>query len=227
MDISYTHVVSKRSRHIRLSIKPDGSLRVSTPPRIKESEIISFIESQKEWIQIHQAKIEQLKQNESEILLFGKTYQKILQYSSTHKTGFRIEKKSLIYNPISPPNNVDQNNPFSQYSKQLERFLKTTAASYIPTRVTQIAATMNTTFSALTLRQQKTRWGSCSSSGNLNFNWRLVHYPPAIIDYVIVHELAHRTHMNHGQSFWALVARYDPDYKMHIRYLKKHGLSVG
>ncbi len=86
---------------------------------------------------------------------------------------------------------------------------------------------MNTSINKITLRQQKTRWGSCSSAGNLNFNWRLVHYPPEVIDYVIIHELAHRTHMDHSSSFWQLVARYDPDHLKHRNWLKKHGVSVG
>ena len=86
---------------------------------------------------------------------------------------------------------------------------------------------MDINFNSITLREQKTRWGSCSSKGNLNFNWRLVHYRPEIIDYVIIHELAHRTHMNHSAKFWQLVEKYDPEYRKHRGFLKRHGMAVG
>jgi len=85
---------------------------------------------------------------------------------------------------------------------------------------------MNTTYQNVTLKEQKTRWGSCSSKGNLNFNWRLVHFEPPIIDYVIVHELAHRTHMNHSADFWSLVATFDPEYRIKKGWLKRNGLSL-
>lgn len=75
----------------------------------------------------------------------------------------------------------------------------------------------------ITVRDQKTRWGSCSSKGNLNFNYRLAYMPSAILDYVVVHELAHLRHMDHSKEFWALVGVYLPDYKERRKWLKEHG----
>ena len=98
---------------------------------------------------------------------------------------------------------------------------RTTAEKYIRQRAEQVAKKMQIDFRGLTLRQQKSRWGSCSSRGNLNFNWRLVHYPPQIIDYVIIHELAHRREMNHSAAFWRLVGHYDSEYKQHRQELAK------
>ena len=74
----------------------------------------------------------------------------------------------------------------------------------------------------ITIRDQKTRWGSCSETGTLSFNWRLMLAPPAVLDYVVIHELCHLTHMNHSKAFWDKVAGVDPDYKEHIQYLKDH-----
>ena len=65
------------------------------------------------------------------------------------------------------------------------------------------------------IKKISSRWGSCSSVGNLNFNYKLVHYSPEVIDYVLIHELAHLVHLNHSDKFWALVAKYDGQYKKH------------
>lgn len=74
----------------------------------------------------------------------------------------------------------------------------------------------------ITIRDQKTRWGSCSETGTLSFNWRLMLAPPAVLDYVVIHELTHLTFMNHSKAFWDKVKSVDPDYKEHIQYLKDH-----
>jgi len=110
--------------------------------------------------------------------------------------------------------------------KKLDRFLKGTAEKYIIPRTHQLAKIMKTDFNRITLRQQKSRWGSCSNKGNLNFNWRLVHYPVKIIDYVIIHELAHITHPNHSKNFWNCVAKFDNEYRKHRGYLKRNGVIL-
>jgi predicted metal-dependent hydrolase len=113
-----------------------------------------------------------------------------------------------------------------KHEQALERFLKSSAETYVITRTAQLAEKMNTAYGRVTMREQSSRWGSCSSAGNLNFNWRLVHATPKIIDYVIIHELAHRTHMDHSKRFWDLVALYDPDYQLHRGWLKRQGHSL-
>ena len=74
----------------------------------------------------------------------------------------------------------------------------------------------------VTIREQKTRWGSCSSKGNLNFNWKLIMAPPQVLDYVVIHELCHLHEFNHSPRFWALVAAQMPDYEIWKKWLKKH-----
>ncbi len=87
------------------------------------------------------------------------------------------------------------------------------AARIIPERVAYYAGRMGVTYNRITIREQKTRWGSCSSKGNLSFNWKLVLKPEAALDYVVVHELAHRKEMNHSKGFWAIVEKELPDYR--------------
>lgn len=73
------------------------------------------------------------------------------------------------------------------------------------------------------IKEQKTRWGSCSKKGNLNFNWRIILAPPGILDYVVVHELSHLVYMDHSKNFWHTVSEYMPDYKNARLWLRKNG----
>jgi predicted metal-dependent hydrolase len=82
------------------------------------------------------------------------------------------------------------------------------------------------TYGRITVRNQRTRWGSCSSKGNLNFNCLLMLAPPDILDYVVVHELCHRKEMNHSPKFWAEVAKVIPDYKERQKWLRTEGSNI-
>ncbi len=86
-------------------------------------------------------------------------------------------------------------------------------------------AEMGVSFGRVSVRNQRTRWGSCSSDGNLNFQYRLYYLPEELMDYVVIHELAHRRHMNHSPAFWAEVARICPDYKKRMKMLRQIPLS--
>ncbi len=77
------------------------------------------------------------------------------------------------------------------------------------------------------VRNQKTRWGSASSLGNVSFNWRVAGLPEAIQDYIVIHELAHLQEMNHSAAFWSVVATYSPDYRLHRRWLRQHQIATG
>lgn len=90
-------------------------------------------------------------------------------------------------------------------------------------RTEYFAGQMGVSFGRITIRDQKTRWGSCSARGNLNFNWRLILAPLEVLDYVVVHELAHRREMNHSDRFWKQVESVLPDYTWRKAWLKKNG----
>ncbi len=100
------------------------------------------------------------------------------------------------------------------------------ARDYIPGRVEYYARIIGVDYGRITIRNQKTRWGSCSSKGNLNFNCLLMLMPSDIIDYVVVHELCHRKEMNHSKAFWSEVEKVLPDYKIQVKWLKDEGSNI-
>lgn len=100
------------------------------------------------------------------------------------------------------------------------------ALDVIPGRVEYFAKLIGVTYGRITIRNQKTRWGSCSSKGNLNFNCLLMLVPSEIIDYVVVHELCHRKEMNHSKAFWTLVEKVLPDYRDAVKWLKEEGSQI-
>jgi len=97
------------------------------------------------------------------------------------------------------------------------------AKRVLPGRVAYFAERIGVTYNRITIRKQRSRWGSCSSNGNLNFNCLLMLAPSDVADYVVVHELCHRIEMNHSRRFWSLVERELPDYAKHRKWLKENG----
>ena len=100
------------------------------------------------------------------------------------------------------------------------------ALEYIPQRVEYYASLIGVDYGRITIRNQKTKWGSCSSKGNLNFNCLLMLTPPEVIDSVVVHELCHRKEMNHSKEFYSEVLRVYPEYKRWNKWLKDNGNAI-
>lgn len=100
------------------------------------------------------------------------------------------------------------------------------ASEIFEKKVSMYASKMNVTIHRITIRDQKTRWGSCSAGGNLNFNWRLLLAPEEVLDYVVVHELAHRKEMNHSSRFWKIVEEFVPDYRTYRQWLRQYGENL-
>ena len=219
--VDYQHITHPRSRTIKIKVEHPGKVVVVTPPKFPTSKVEEFIRRSEPWIKRQLEKLKQARpfgETATTAMIFGKEYQKKPILQNNQKIGVAISGKELIINPVQLTE--------VSVSNELKRFLRSTAEKYIVPRTKQLATKMGVTFGTITLRQQKTRWGSCSSRGNLNFNWKLVHCPPEVIDYVIIHELAHRTQMNHSQKFWRLVEQYDPEYRIHTGWLKRHGMSL-
>ena len=113
---------------------------------------------------------------------------------------------------------TEQSNP----SALVTQWLKDKAKEVLPAKTKQWAEKMGVEYNNIVVKDQQTVWGSCSSKKNLNFSYRLIKMPLAVQDYLIVHELCHLTHMNHSPEYWALVAQYCPDHKLHKRWLNEN-----
>ena len=112
------------------------------------------------------------------------------------------------------------------FTEEEIRSLKQRAMEIIPQRVAHFAPLVGVTYGGITIRSQRTRWGSCSSKGNLNFNCLLLLAPAEVLDYVVVQELCHRREMNHSPKFWAEVERILPGYKARQKWLKENGQTL-
>ncbi len=106
--------------------------------------------------------------------------------------------------------------------KEINDFIQA-AKRIIPEKSARFAAALGVSYGRITIRREKTVWGSCTARGNLNFNCLLAAVPPEILDYVVIHELCHRKEMNHSKKFWAIVASVCPEYKERRRWLKTEG----
>lgn len=138
-----------------------------------------------------------------------------------------VEKRIWIITKYLEAEKQRQNRPVSNLTdvqrNALEKRYIAAAREYFPKRTAYFVQLTGGSYSRITIRDQKTRWGSCSARGTLSFNWRLMLAPPTIADYVIVHELCHLTYMNHSENFWKKVESVYPDYRTARQWLKDHG----
>ena len=111
-------------------------------------------------------------------------------------------------------------------SEAEQRLYRDKAREIFEQKVSYYAQMMGVSYGRIAIRDQKTRWGSCSGKGNLNFNCLLMMAPDEVVDYVVVHELCHLIEMNHSKAFWAQVEQVMPDYKKHRKWLKDHGNEI-
>ena len=116
--------------------------------------------------------------------------------------------------------------PGAERRPALERWYRRAARIEIGDRLDDACRQAGTTYTALTIRGQRTRWASCSSSGAMSFNWRLLLAPEPVLDYVVWHEVCHLEVMDHSPRFWKLVGERCPDWRRHVRWLRNHGATL-
>mgnify|MGYP000138556587 CR=1 FL=1 len=114
----------------------------------------------------------------------------------------------------------------SSVKRVLENFYRSRARDYLTDRTDYYAERMGVEYEKLELRNQRTRWGSCSTGGTISLNWRLIMAPPDVVDYLVVHELAHLTEQHHGREFWQLVGEHIPDYKEKAEWLEQNSAKL-
>lgn len=147
--------------------------------------------------------------------------EEIGNFVCSHKSW--VEKQRIRMREKTDEIRLAEQNPLSP--EDIRR-LAEQALRELPPRIAAYAGQMGVTYGRVTIRNQKTRWGSCSSKGNLNFNCLLMLTPREVQDYVIVHELSHRKEMNHSPKFWAVVEEVLPDYKKRRNWLRENGSAI-
>ncbi|HCC84166.1 MAG TPA: hypothetical protein DEP87_00555 [Candidatus Pacebacteria bacterium] len=223
----YDRRPSRSFSRISVGVTQRGKVRVVAPKLLPKFLLEQFLASKADWILAElQKQASKTKPQVSASLIpelisvFGQNLPLKITQNLQSPPKITLTKQYVAINTWQNPDlKTHQQKLATQLNQQLHRL----AENYLLTRTKTLATQMETTYARVTLRAQQTRWGSCSSQGNLNFNWKLVNFPPAIIDYVIIHELAHRTHLNHSQAFWTLVAKFDPAHAQHRGWLKRHG----
>jgi len=125
---------------------------------------------------------------------------------------------------VQVPNRVRKREQY--VGRAVQEWFRAAAAAQLPARIDHYAALVGVAPRAIKVRRYKARWGSCSSRGELAFNWLIMAAPTTIADYVVVHELCHLLHLNHGEQFWATVERAMPDYRQHRQWLRVNGWQL-
>ena len=152
---------------------------------------------------------------------FWASAEEIRNFVCSHKSW--VEKQRIRMRKKTEEIRLAEQNPLSPEDIRL---LADQALRELPPRIAAYAGQMGVTYGRVTIRNQKTRWGSCSSKGNLNFNCLLMLTPREVQDYVLVHELSHRKEMNHSPKFWAVVEEVLPDYKKRRNWLRENGSAI-
>lgn len=192
-------VERRRVKYLRLQINRHGEVKAIAPLRMAAAEIDQFIQQKKAWIARKQAEIaaaehrvseRQAQWQPNELCLHGETYCCIVDPGLGGRAiSVCRERKTLSSSAV-----YDKSVLYQMYANE-----------YLPKRLAQLALQHDFQYQRCTIRNQKTRWGSCSAKGNISLNWRLVQMPNWVCDYVLIHELAHTRHLNHSQAFWACV----------------------
>jgi predicted metal-dependent hydrolase len=208
-ELTYRIRYSMKAKYLRLQIDHSTGLVVVIPRGFKLEEAEKFIFKKREWILKHLKAVPLTEEYTylGEKIGIKQTYDLFL---SRHSISFT---KSILL--IESPSGSSENIKIIYNA-----WLRHRAKNYLPARTQTLALQHNFTFKQVTIRNQKTRWGSCSASGNISLNHRLMKYRKELIDYVIIHELCHLKEMNHSNKFWKLVESIVPDYKLLKRELK-------
>lgn len=152
------------------------------------------------------------------VLYRGHTYEVETEVRSGAPQSVEVDEGKLV---VTVPEGSETKAP-----AVLEKWYRRMARLLINQRVRIMGQRLNVSFNRVFIKDQKTRWGSCSHKKNLNFNWRLVMAPLPVLDYVVVHELIHLIEPNHSKKFWSLVEKACPDYRDHRAWLKKYGKTL-
>ncbi len=205
---------SARARQLSLRVsRLDGKVSLTMPPRASECEALAFLHSREDWLRGHLSKVA------------GAV--PVIEGVSIPFRGMPLQ---VIRGDVKRPHLGDDALILPRTTKavgaKVQAILKLHARDVLADRSDHYATAVGRSYTKLSLRDTRSRWGSCSSQGVLMYSWRLIMAPPDVLDYVAAHEVAHLVEMNHSTAFWDVVAGLMPDYKVHRKWLRDHGSDL-
>ena len=220
MDTAYTIRRSPKRKKLTITVERDRSVVVLAPESASEDKIRSVVESRRQWIHEktkHAQKYAPLPHppgkelvNGESIFYLGRQYQ--IEIVPTDSMEIRLERRLIVPAALS-----------GQTKGVLRNWYVDRAKEKILPRAKAMAATLGVQFASARIVDHRFRWGSCTVKGNVNLNWRLIMAPMFVLDYVIVHELAHLLEANHTPRFWNIVRTHAPTMEKARRWLREHG----
>lgn len=215
----YTHIVNPKLKHIYLTFDNEGNLIIKSP-KVTQQKIEQLLLKKSSWINNAREKIQQKKgraldfSKALELYYRGEAYPLTLTLHSKKRIqlDFDGEKFTLFYHTYDE----------KLFQTHCDRFYKTEAQKHIPSHVEFWVERMGLSPTNIRFRKTKRQWGSCSGKNVLSFNTMMMKLPHDVIQYIIVHELAHIKHKHHQTDFWQLVEQHLPDYKKQLKELKNY-----
>ena len=207
---------SDRARRVRVRVDPARGVEVVLPRRAPEREAAAAIRELRPWIERRIAELRRTREavaaRGATVPYLGETLALVAEPGRT-----RVHRRDTT---LLVPGGGEDHRP------ALERWFRRSARAEIGPRLDAATAAVGATYAGLTIRGQRTRWASCSASGAMSFNWRLLLAPAPVLDYVVWHEVCHLEVMDHSPRFWALLAERCPDYRDHAGWLRRHGATL-
>jgi predicted metal-dependent hydrolase len=214
-ELDYTIRRSPRARRIRVKVDPREGVEVVIPQRATHREARQAVAELRPWIDRRLHEAEQARARLA-------TPPGTVPFLDAHLRLRHDPRRSSTVR-----RGEDLWVPARDAQAALERWYRTQARTEIAPRLARATKALNIDkATTLAIRNQRTRWGSCSTTGALSFNWRLLLAPEAVLDYVVWHEVCHLVVMDHSRRFWALVERHVPDYREPRRWLRRNGTAL-
>lgn len=219
--LEYTLICSVNRKNVLLQALPEGKVRVYAPKSARLRDMDELVRSRWDWIsKMHAALALECQkdafQSENGVLIEGKLTS--VRVEKSVKAACRMENGVLcVYVPSNEPDRVEA---------EIKKYLSKLALEKIREALDLYSPGIGREYGRVTIREQKTRWGSCSSKKNLNFNWKLILAPGEALHYVVIHELCHLIHFNHSERFWKEVESRMPEYDVWRKWLRAHGREL-
>ncbi len=202
-----------RARRYVIRLTSGGELRLTVPRGASIGGGLAFADRQHDWIVREWSRLEQ----------------HAAAWDSSTELWYRGERVRLVVDPDGVTlagHRLKRPDDVAGVRETVETFLRRLAGMELPVRLAELVAERRLTAPRVTVRNQRSRWGSCSTRGSIALNWRLIQMPPAVADYIMFHELAHRRQPNHSARFWREVESLCPSWKDSERWLRKYGKDL-